>query len=127
MTKKSSPPAKEITRASVTEQAKVRAMEGGAVAGAVVGATAGAFAGPLGALAGGVIGVAAGVVAGAVVSDDTDREEQRTSVVDREIGVIDGTIGEPSLRHPPDSAVAYFAEKEKTAESKADDGADTKS
>ena len=102
------------------------------MAGAVVGASTGAFAGPVGALAGGVVGVVAGAVAGAVLSDNAVREDARTSEVDREIGVIDGDLGEPSLRHPPDSAEAYFAattqgvRKERATPVQQVDGADAK-
>src|SRR5580693_8027710 len=83
---------------ATSERIKLEA-EGGA-SGALVGAVAGAVAGPPGAIAGAVIGAVAGVLAGAVVDTEGTRRAARTRVLDAEIGVSEGDIGAPNLKHP---------------------------
>ena len=77
---------------------------GGALLGAITGAVVGAGASLPGMLAGALMGGIAGVIAGAALdSADADREA-RTRRLDEEIGVTNGDLGVPHLRHPPERA-----------------------
>lgn len=82
-------------------------IEGSAVAGAIAGAAAGIVAGPAGAIAGGVLGGAAGAVAGLALSNAARERHARAAQLDKEIGVSDGDLGAPSLKHPPARVGAY--------------------
>jgi hypothetical protein len=81
----------------------------GAAGGAAAGAALGAIAGPPGMIVGALIGGAAGAAAGMAV----DRGEAEASVedakLDEEIGVTDGDLGAPNLKHPPAVVGAYSA------------------
>jgi hypothetical protein len=82
--------------------------EGGA-SGALVGALVGSIAGPPGAIAGALIGGVTGGLAGAVVDQEASATQQRTSELDKDIGVIGGDIGAPNLKHLPPTVGAYSA------------------
>jgi hypothetical protein len=79
----------------------------GIASGAVVGAVVGAAAGPPGIVAGALIGAVAGAVSAAALETGTAREEARTRELDKEIGVTDGDLGAPNLKHPPAKVGAY--------------------
>lgn len=80
------------------------------VAGAAAGALVGALAGPPGAAVGALIGGAVGAAA-AVATERSEHEKQaHEEQLDRDIGVIGGTIGEPSLQHPPPSHGLFHAD-----------------
>jgi phage tail tape-measure protein len=79
----------------------------GVASGAIAGAVLGASAGPPGILAGVIVGGAAGAIAAEVLDRDQVRSEARTRELDREIGVTEGDIGAPNLRHPPATIGAY--------------------
>lgn len=70
-------------------------------AGAAVGAVMGSIAGPPGAAIGALIGGAVGGAAGAALGRDEHEKQVHDEQLDRDIGVSGGTIGEPSLKHPP--------------------------
>jgi len=82
-------------------------MGAGAVSGAIAGAAAGVIAGPVGAVAGGAIGAVAGAAAGAALAEDHENRLEEDEELDREIGVTEGTMGAPSLKHPPAKIGAY--------------------
>jgi hypothetical protein len=79
----------------------------GAASGAAVGAIVGAAAGPPGIVAGAVIGAVAGAVTAAALETDAARQEARTRDLDEAIGVTDGDLGAPNLKHPPAKVGAY--------------------
>jgi hypothetical protein len=81
-------------------------LEGG-VSGAVAGAVFGAAAGPPGIAAGAVIGAVAGALAGGALDEEAAADTQRTSQLDKAIGVAGGALGAPNLRHPPAKVGAY--------------------
>jgi len=83
-----------------------REVEAGA-AGALAGATMGAVAGPPGAIAGAVVGAVAGAVAGRAVEKGVEAREAEDQELDGEIGVSDGEMGAPNLKHPPAKIGAY--------------------
>lgn len=72
-------------------------------AGAAAGALTGAIAGPPGAAIGAVLGAVVGVAAGGVLVGEEHAKQVADEALDREIGVIGGTIGEETLEHPPSS------------------------
>lgn len=82
-------------------------MGAGALSGAIAGAAAGVIAGPVGAVAGGAIGAVAGAAAGAALAEDHEKRLEEDEELDREIGVTEGTMGAPSLKHPPAKIGAY--------------------
>jgi phage tail tape-measure protein len=82
--------------------------EGGA-SGAIAGAVVGAAAGPVGIVAGAIIGGVAGAMAGAVIDRDSSRQASRTRVLDAQIGVSEGELGAPNLKHPSATVGAYSA------------------
>jgi len=90
-----------------SEKTRAHRVEGTAVAGAIAGAAVGSIAGPAGIVAGGVIGGAAGAVAGFALSNGAASRHARGAELDHEIGVIDGDLGAPSLKHPPARVGAY--------------------
>ncbi len=73
----------------------------GASAGALAGAAVGAFAGPVGLVAGGVIGAAAGAAAGIVYADAEAERAHVEEELDKDIGVISGSIGAADPSAPP--------------------------
>jgi hypothetical protein len=81
----------------------------GAVTGAAAGAAFGAAAGPPGAAVGAVIGAVAGALAVGALDDGHAAEADRESRLDEEIGVTDGTVGAPNLKHPPAKRGTYSA------------------
>ena len=86
----------------------VREAETG-VAGAVAGAAVGAIAGPPGIAAGAAIGAVAGAIAGRALEVDSARQAAHERELDAEIGVTEGTLGAPNLKHPPAERGAYSA------------------
>ena len=81
----------------------------GGVVGAIGGAALGAMAGPPGAAAGAVIGgVVGALTAGAAESNAIElaATEER---LDRELGISEGDIDAPNLKHPPAKIGAYSA------------------
>jgi phage tail tape-measure protein len=95
--------AKKIT--GTNDNAATRRIEHeaeGAASGAIVGAVVGAAAGPAGVAAGVVIGSIAGALAGAVLDRDASEEAARTRELDAAIGVTEGSVGAPNLKHPPE-------------------------
>jgi hypothetical protein len=83
-----------------------REVEAGA-AGALAGATIGAIAGPPGAVAGAVVGAIAGAVTGHAVEKAHERREADDRELDAVIGVSEGELGAPNLKHPPATVGAY--------------------
>jgi hypothetical protein len=83
----------------------------GAASGALAGGVMGAAAGPVGIAAGAIIGGIAGAIAGAVLDEDSSVQEERTRELDAAIGVTQGDIGAPNLKHPEGGrvVVAYSA------------------
>jgi hypothetical protein len=79
----------------------------GALAGAGFG---GLFAGPFGAAAGAVVGAAMGAATGWAVEQHPKDEALHDQKLDREMGVIDGDIGAPGLKHPYTGPVALSRE-----------------
>ena len=69
----------------------------------------GSVAGPPGAIAGAVLGAVAGAVAGAIVSEEELAEEERTTLIDGQIGVSGGDMGTSKVKHPPAKVDAYSA------------------
>ena len=81
----------------------------GAASGAIVGAVVGAAAGRAGVAAGAVLGGIAGALAGAVLDQDASEHAARTRELDAAIGVTEGDLGAPNLKHPPATIGAYSA------------------
>jgi hypothetical protein len=79
-----------------------RAEVGVGAAGAITGAAMGGLAaGPPGAVAGALLGAAFGALTGWAASSDLQAKRRHNRELDREIGVEDGSLGAPGLRHPP--------------------------
>ena len=81
----------------------------GAASGALAGGVVGAAAGPAGIVAGAVIGGIAGAIAATVMDQEASRRDERTRALDAAIGVSEGDLGAPNLRHPPAFVGAYSA------------------
>lgn len=81
----------------------------GAAGGAAAGAVIGAVAGPAGAAIGAVLGGATGAVAEALVERDAETARSRSAKLDKEIGVTEGDLGAPNLKHPPARVGAFSA------------------
>ena len=79
------------------------------VAGAIGGAALGAMAGPPGAVAGAVIGGAVAVLASTALEAGTAGEASNDRKLDRELGISEGDIGAPNLKHPPTKVGAFSA------------------
>jgi phage tail tape-measure protein len=77
------------------------------VAGAVAGAAVGAAAGPPGIAAGAAIGAVAGAIAGRALEVEAERQAEHDRKLDAEIGVTEGSLGAPNLKHPPAERGAY--------------------
>ena len=71
--------------------------------GVMAGAALGAFAGPVGMVAGAVGGSIVGAVLAIGHNRQIHLEAMEEERVDRELGVIGGDIGAPTLSHPPPS------------------------
>lgn len=69
-------------------------------AGALAGAALGMLAGPPGAALGAILGGAAGGLAEIAIERGEQEKREHEAELDRDIGVIGGDIGEPSLEHP---------------------------
>lgn len=65
------------------------------------GAVTGAIAGPPGMIAGAVLGSAMGAAAGIALDAQNLEESRKDEELDRDIGVVDGNIGEAAPNHPP--------------------------
>ncbi len=82
----------------------------GAAVGAIAGAGMGALvAGPPGAIAGAVIGAAAGGSTSWALEGNNAELAKRDQQLDAEIGVSEGDLGAPGLKHPPAKVGAYSA------------------
>ena len=81
------------------------AAAGGAAAGAMVGAVAG----PVGAVVGAIAGGAAGALATEGVAASEAAKNRNDRRLDKEIGVSEGELGAPNLKHPPAKVGAYSA------------------
>lgn len=81
----------------------------GAAGGAAAGAAVGAVAGPVGAGVGAVLGGTVGAVAEAVLERREQIARSRDEQLDEEIGVTDGDLGAPNLKHPPARIGAFSA------------------
>ncbi|HEX7667498.1 MAG TPA: hypothetical protein VF407_23360 [Polyangiaceae bacterium] len=97
------------TRKERNRVKRVENVGAGVASGAVAGAAAGVIAGPPGAIAGAVIGAVAGAAAGVALTNDGEREVAEDEALDREIGVTEGSLGAPSLKHPPAKVGAFSA------------------
>ena len=76
-------------------------MAAGVLSGMAAGAAFGAMAGPAGVLAGAVIGSAVGAAASIALDVQSVEDGQNDEALDREIGVIDGNLGEAPPNQPP--------------------------
>jgi hypothetical protein len=81
-------------------------VDGGA-SGALAGAVLGAGAGPPGIVAGALIGGLAGALTGGALDSESTRSSARTRLLDAEIGVSEGDLGAPNLRHTAAKRGAY--------------------
>lgn len=77
--------------------------------GVAAGAALGAFGGPAGVVAGAVVGSAVGAVLAIAHNRQMHRDQEVDDRLDADIGVIDGQIGAPNLKHPPATVGAYSA------------------
>lgn len=73
----------------------------GVLSGMAAGAAVGAIAGPPGILAGAVIGSAIGAAASIALDVQSVEDMRNDEALDREIGVIDGHLGEAPPNQPP--------------------------
>ena len=80
--------------------------EGGA-AGAIAGAVIGAVAGPPGAVVGALVGAGVGALAGLAADSGAAESDAKDAALDLEIGVSEGELGAPNLKHPPAKIGAY--------------------
>jgi hypothetical protein len=78
-------------------------------AGAVSGAALGAMAGPPGIIAGAVIGGIVGALASGAFEANAVELAARDRVLDAELGISEGDIGAPNLKHPAATTGAYSA------------------
>jgi hypothetical protein len=79
----------------------------GAAGGAVAGAIVGALGGPGGSVTGAVLGGVAGAVAERAIEIEQERESAHQRELDAAIGVSEGELGAPNLKHPPAKIGAY--------------------
>jgi hypothetical protein len=100
---------KEKNKAAKPDRRELVHETEGGVAGAVAGAAVGAAAGPAGAVAGAAIGALAGALAGRALDVDAEQQAARDRQLDAELGVTEGTVGAPNLKHPPAERGAYSA------------------
>ncbi len=85
------------------------------VAGAIAGGAMGAVAGPPGAAVGAVIGGVVGAVLAAITDSEDKVKEAAERELDEDIGVTDGDLGAPNLKHPPAVRGVYSAASVGTA------------
>ena len=90
-------------------EASVRPEALGVMTGMAAGAATGALAGPPGMIAGAVLGTALGAVAGALWREREEEDRAFDEKLDKEIGVIDGKIGEAPPDLPPARIGAFSA------------------
>jgi hypothetical protein len=69
--------------------------------GIMAGAALGAFAGPVGLIAGAIGGSVVGAVLAIGHNRQMHMEAMEEERIDRELGIIGGSVGAPNLRHPP--------------------------
>ncbi len=82
----------------------------GGVVGALSGAGMGALvAGPAGAVAGAVIGAGMGASTSWAAEGNAAELVEMDHVLDAEIGVTEGSLGVPGLKHPPATRGAFSA------------------
>lgn len=86
--------------------------------GAISGAVLGGLAGPAGAAAGALIGAAMGALSAMAFETVAAEHDEHDEKLDRDIGISEGDIGAPNLKHPPAKVGAF---------SSASSGADTSS
>jgi phage tail tape-measure protein len=115
---------KVIDASKKSEKGRVAHEAEGAASGALAGAALGAAAGPPGMIAGAVIGGIAGAAAGAALDTASSREEARTRELDAEIGVTEGDLGAPNLKHPPAKVGAYSGASSGAAASSGEEAAE---
>jgi outer membrane lipoprotein SlyB len=96
----------------------------GVASGALAGAVLGAGAGPPGMVAGAVIGSVAGALAGAVLDRESSKQAAHTRELDAVIGISEGELGAPNLKHPPAEIAAYSAGSAGVASSPGEQPAD---
>jgi hypothetical protein len=58
-------------------------------------------------VAGAAVGAVAGALAGRALDVDAERQVARERQLDAELGVTEGTVGAPNLKHPPPTRGAY--------------------
>jgi hypothetical protein len=99
----------ELSKQDAARRARYELSAGtvGAIAGAGFG---GIFAGPAGAAAGAVVGAAMGAATGWAAEMRAKEDALHDAKLDREIGVVDGDLGVPGLRHPASRPVALSRE-----------------
>jgi len=81
----------------------------GAVSGAIAGAILGVAAGPPGSAIGAFIGGVAGAIAGGALDTDAKERAARSRLLDSELGISEGDMGAPILKHAPAKTGAYSA------------------
>ncbi len=96
----------------------------GAASGMLAGAVLGVTGGPPGMLAGAIIGGVAGAITGAALDDESSRQDAHTRELDAEIGVSEGELGAPNLKHPPSKRGAYSAASAGVSASSGEDPAE---
>ncbi|HEX3595324.1 MAG TPA: hypothetical protein VHU80_09490 [Polyangiaceae bacterium] len=67
------------------------------------------MAGPPGAVAGALIGGLIGALAAAPLDDSLREESEHARNLDAELGISEGEIGAPNLKHPPAKVGAFSA------------------
>src|SRR5438045_514306 len=68
--------------------------------GAISGALLGGLAGPAGAVAGALIGAGMGALSSVAFENVAAKHDAHDEKLDRDIGIAEGDIGAPGLRHP---------------------------
>lgn len=89
-------------------EASVRPEALGVMSGMAAGAATGALAGPPGMVAGAVLGTALGAVAGVLWREREEEDRAVDERLDKDIGVIDGSLGEAS-RNQPSTRIGAFS------------------
>jgi phage tail tape-measure protein len=103
-----------------TSKRHEREIEGGG-GGAIAGAAVGSLAGPVGTAVGAVVGAVAGAIMGAAVENGEAAKAAEDRDLDEEIGVSEGELGAPNLKHPPAKVGAYSGGSAGTSSSSDDD------
>lgn len=81
----------------------------GMLSGMAAGAAAGSIAGPPGLIVGALLGSAVGAIASIALDAQEAEDLQRDEELDRDIGVINGDIGEARSDQPPTVIGAFSA------------------